>query len=101
MKKYIVVRYYGHYIRATLIEAQNEKTAFQTAIYGKEIYTEISRNFYGEGGFAKCIDDNADMETQIKWLIEAIELGFPANAEQHTVALGLPFVIPGVQYTTN
>lgn len=100
MKRYIAVKYYSHYVCAFLVEAENEKDAYDRAIYGKQIFTEIIENFYGEGGFVKCVDTNATMETHIKWLIEAIELGFPANAEQHEVVFGLPFVIPGVKYVT-
>lgn len=99
MKKYIAVKYFGHYVCAYIVEAQNEKDAYNSAIYGKPIFTEVLDNFYGEGGFVKRIDTETTLETQIQWLIEAIELGYPANAEQHKLVFGLPFVIPGVQYT--
>lgn len=69
------------------------------AIYGKKILETVIDNFYGEGGFVKELVTNATIETQIQWLIEAIELGYPASAQQHAFVFGLPFVIPGIETT--
>lgn len=96
MKEYIAVRYYGHFVCAYKISAENEEDAYNKAIYGKKILDIIMDNFYGEGGFVKEIEPNATIETQIQWLIKAIDLGYPANAIQHQFVFGLPFVIPGV-----
>lgn len=98
MKRYLAVRYYGHYVKAYIVEADSEKHAYENAIYGEPLFTEVFENFYGEGGFVKCVDVNASIETQFKWLIEAIELEMPGTAEQHELVLGLPFVVPGVKY---
>lgn len=97
MKRYLAVRYYGHYIKAYIVEAESEKQAFDNAIYGKPILTEVIQDCYGEGGIVKRIDVDASIETQFKWLIEAIELGMPATKEQHELVYGLPFVVPGVK----
>jgi hypothetical protein len=98
MKRYLAVKFYGHYVNAYIVEAENEKLAYKNAIYGKPILAEVFNNFYGEGGFVKSIGVNATIESQFEWLIEAIELGLPATKEQHEVVFGLPFVIPGVKY---
>lgn len=101
MKRYLAVRYYGHYVKAYIVKAENEKKAFENTIYGEPVFTEVFDNFYGEGGFVKCVDVDATIETQFKWLIEAIELGMPATKEQHELVLGLPFVVPGVKCATH
>lgn len=101
MKRYLAVRYYGHYIKVYIVKAENEKKAFENTIYGEPIFTEVFDNFYGEGGFVKSVDVDATIETQFKWLIEAIELGMPATKEQHELVLGLPFVVPGVKCATH
>lgn len=101
MKRYLAVKFYGHYVNAYIIEVEDEKSAYENAIYGKPILAEVFENFYGEGGFVKNISIDASIESQFKWLIEAIELGMPATKEQHEVVLGLPFVVPGVKYMAN
>lgn len=100
MKKYLAVRYYGHYVCAYTIEAENEKIAYNKAIYGEKIFETIIDNFYGEGGFVKELTTNVSFERQMQWLIEAIELGYPANAQQHMFVFGLPFVIPDIENTS-
>lgn len=101
MKRYLAIKFYGHYVNAYIVDAKNENEAYDNAIYGNPIFAEVFEKFYGEGGFVKQISLDATIESQFKWLIEAIELGMPATKEQHELVLGLPFVIPGVKYISS
>ena len=101
MKEYLAVKYYGHYICAYTINANDEKEAYEKATSGKPILQTTSKNFYGIGGFATQINDSVTVETKMEWLIEAIELGYPATDMQHMLVYGLPFVIPGASALQN
>lgn len=101
MNEYLAIKYYGHYICAYVVNARDEKEAFEKAIYGKPILQTTANNFYGEGGFATQISESVPIETKMNWLIEAIELGYPATDMQHMLVYGLPFVIPGASVLNN
>lgn len=95
MNEYLIVKYYGHYIYAYTINANDEKEAYEKSAHCKPILQTVLKNLYGTGGFAIKISNSVSVETKVKWLIEAIELGYPATEMEHMLAYGLPFVIPG------
>lgn len=93
MRKFLVTKYYGHYICVYEVHEETEKTALINAErYGALLFSRVLPYFYGEGGYAHEVTEVDKYDKQLAYLEEAIELGMPASAQQHEMVFGLPFV---------
>lgn len=93
MRKFLVTKYYGHYICVYEIYDETGKTALINAERnGALLFSRAFPDFYGEGGHVHEVTEVDEYDKQLAYLEDAINLGMPASAQQHEMVFGLPFV---------
>lgn len=90
MKRYLIMKFYGHYLNIIRLDAKDEKDAIAYADNGAVMFSTILPHTYGNGAVAIEIP-YCDAMIEKEYLEESIEMGMQASPDLHEFAFGLPF----------
>lgn len=94
MKKYTVVKYFGHFKQIWTVIAESEKDAWNNAEKnGKLDLQLVHRHSFPEclKGHVEDANKTIKIEEYDKWLKEAVEMGMILQPHEYERLYGLPF----------